>query len=108
VVHSFATSECSNPVKDVSNGGDVWQAVAFEYCMGIVDPGNGASTFRYKSCTSAEGGDIITGTYYSDWGCNDEISTVSFQSTCLACPAGANCYPQSLWYQTQEIITCNN
>lgn len=84
--------------------GNIFQAVDFSFCMGIVDPGNGAGSMRYTACSA----DKITFDYYSDCCCGTVLETRTIAANeCNLCPGSASCYPQGFWWQTHETISCN-
>eukprot|EP01033_Poteriospumella_lacustris_P012811 gene12811-9158_t len=88
---------------------EIFQAIAFSYCMGYSDPKYPTATnLQYTACDD----DTITFTMYSD-ACTTAVSTVSFPAnTYRVCPIESGvpgsefCYPQGYWYNNFEKMTC--
>lgn len=112
IVHNYAdTTSCpSNPHADDFVGGDIWQNVAFNYCLGVGNNAlNGAQSMQYIACADDE----VKAYYYTDCCCQSLLEAVSFVEVCATCPGSSSdsssgyCYPQGFEYITKETIQCN-
>jgi hypothetical protein len=110
IVKTYPPENSSSETGSCFDYPEVFQSVAFSYCMGVYYPDNLSITnVRYTSCNEHE----VTYTMYSD-GCETPVKEVSFPTnSCRACPVDPStksndmyCYPQGFWYQNMESISC--